>query len=70
MNMKTQDARQPATSDQLKALVGDVLASAWALAGAEWNGRDVIASGLEVTGDRNITGLIIKMMVPEEGDKV
>jgi len=48
-------------------LVGDVLASTWALAGAEWNGRDVMASALEVTGDRNITGLVIKMMGQRSG---
>jgi hypothetical protein len=46
---------------------GDLLASTWALAGVEWNGRDVIATGLEVTGDRNVTGVVIKMMGQRSG---
>jgi hypothetical protein len=39
-----------------------ILAGAgWALAGAEWNGRDVLTAPLAVEGDRNVDGLVIRM---------
>ena len=42
-------------------VLGDVLASTWGLAGAEWNGRDILSSGFEVSGERDVTGVVIKM---------
>lgn len=41
-------------------VVGDLIGS-WALAGAEWNGRDILASGFEVSGERDVTGIVLKM---------
>jgi hypothetical protein len=43
-------------------VIGQVRASTWTLAGAAWNGRDVMATALEVTGERDVTGVVVKLM--------
>lgn len=42
-------------------VLSEMIASTWALAGAEWNGRDILATGFEVTGERDVTGIVLKM---------
>lgn len=42
----------------LSELIGG---ATFTLAGAEWNGRDILASGLEVSGERDVTGVVLKM---------
>lgn len=43
-------------------VLGRVLAgTGWTLAGAEWNGRDVLSSPIPVTADRPVDDLVIRM---------
>lgn len=42
-------------------VLGEMIGSSWGLAAAEWNGRDILATGLEVTGERDVTGIVLKM---------
>jgi hypothetical protein len=44
-------------------LIGEMIGGAtWTLAAAEWNGRDILASGFEVSGERDVTGIVFKMV--------
>jgi hypothetical protein len=42
-------------------IMGSASATGYTLEAAEWRGRDILSSPLEVTGDANITGVVIRM---------
>jgi hypothetical protein len=41
--------------------VGAALSAGFSLEGAEWRGRDLLSSPLEVSGDADITGVVVRV---------